>query len=363
MKIYFDSQIFQLQEYGGISRYFSELISAIKSASPDESVKVGAKFVRNRYIVKDNDLHLKNSFKSVPKRLLLNIDSKRSIPTDVSILHSTYYNNMFLPRNLNIPNVITIHDMIPEDFSEMSESEIQKTDKARYILNADGIICVSNFTMKRLTKYFPNLKAPIEVIPLASNLKSDINFDYNLSSFESRTRDFIYVGPRYGYKNFKLILEATEILRISTNYRFRIIAVGGGKFSAMEEYDLAKRGLSNIVVQNEMNDFELSRAYSTSLALIYPSLSEGFGIPQIEAFSFGCPVISSNLGALREYGEGISLNFDAASAESLAHRMLQMLTITPLDFERISEQSIIQSKKFSWLDTATKTTNFYKKLI
>jgi glycosyltransferase involved in cell wall biosynthesis len=361
MKVFFDSQIFQIQKYGGISRYFSELITALKLNFPEESVEIGAKYVRNNYIVANPELGLKKAPRYLPKRLLLRVDSRRLIPCDANIVHSTYYEDIFLPKNLSIPNVITIHDMIPEDFSNLPISEIEYSDKTKYVLNADGIICVSRYTKERLNQYFPNLKIPIEVIPLASKLKSDFPISHNLSSLDDRTRDFIFVGPRSGYKNFILILDAAEKLRRLTKLHFRIVSIGGGNFSALEKSEIEVRRLSEIVVQNRMNDRELSRAYSTSLALLYPSLSEGFGIPQIEAFSFGCPVISSNLGALNEYGNAISLNFDAASSENLADCMLELLEITPLNFKRISEESISHSRKFSWTETARQTKNFYKK--
>lgn len=360
MNIIFDSQIFQLQKFGGISRYFTELISSIKIVNPKIDIKIGAKFVRNEYLVSLDELDVRKSPSFIPKKILLKLDARKNYISDMDIIHSTYYQREFLRRKVLIPHVITIHDMISEDFGDLSASEIQSSDKAEFIKNANGIICVSKYTKGRLTSHFPELRIPISVIPLATNLTNSFPVDLELNSIRSRNDDFIYIGPRGGYKNFQLLLLAAVRLRSITNRKFKVIAIGGGEFSQTEKDQIKDYGLYDFVVHAEMNDFELSRAYSTSRALIYPSLMEGFGIPQIEAFSFGCAVISSGLGALKEFDNEIALTFDANSPDDLANRMLELLNISFPAFRHIADAAIEHSKYFSWIETARKTLDFYK---
>jgi glycosyltransferase involved in cell wall biosynthesis len=250
--------------------------------------------------------------------------------------------------------------MIPEDFGTLSPEEIQFSDKAEYVKNADGIICVSKFTKERLLAHFPYLSIPISVIPLATNLFRTFPVDLELVNLKSRSNTFIYIGPRGNYKNFRLILFAAARLKVLTNQSFEIFAVGGGKFSDEERILIQNLGLVDFVKQTEMDDFQLSRAYSISRALIFPSRMEGFGIPQIEAFSFGCPVISSGMGALKEFDNGISMKFDANSPDDLADRMFEILNVSSRDFHVSAAAAIKHAKNFSWSETARKTTDFYK---
>ena len=360
MKVFFDSQIFQLQKYGGISRYFTELISSIKSIDPKTEIRIGTRFIRNEYLISLKGLGVKESPRFMPMKMLLKLDSRRKISGNVDLIHTTYYQREFLPKKLSIPNLITVHDMIPEDIGKFSPTDIHISDKAKFIENADGIICVSKFTKERLVSHFPGLGIPVSVIPLATNLPNCFPVNHDLSSVRSRNDNFIYIGPRGGYKNFQLLLFAAVRLRSLTNRRFKIVAVGGGKFSEEEKSQIVDLDLDGFVVQVEMDDFKLSQAYSTSRALIYPSMMEGFGIPQIEAFSFGCAVISSGLGALKEFDNGIALIFDAHSPEALANRMLETLNISSSAFSDLAGKAIDHSKNFSWAETAQKTLDFYK---
>jgi glycosyltransferase involved in cell wall biosynthesis len=360
MKIYFDSQIFQLQKVGGISRYFSELVVAILKIEPDYPLQIGARFVRNEFVRSTGILDLKKAPSFIPKVFLLWFYSRKRKFAENTLVHTTYYDVSFLKSLEDFPFIMTVHDMIPEDLSNSTIEEAQNCPKGKYVQQCRGIICVSEFTKNRLLYYFPNLKVPIAVIPLGTNLKLKYSKILNESSNIERGSTFIFVGPRGGYKNFPIVLEAVGKLKRELDENIRILCVGGGSFSRIEEETIRTLGLDRIVFQVNLNDQQLAKAYLTSKALLFPSLNEGFGIPQIEAYSFGCPVLSSGQGALSEFDGGLSIKFKHSSADDLASKM-RLILETDLDvLNELSKRLIRHSDSFSWEKTAMLTLDFYK---
>ena len=171
----------------------------------------------------------------------------------------------------------------------------------------------------------------------------------------------LFVGSRHGYKNFENFIKAfssSEFLREN----LRIIFFGGEK-PGKYEFDLLNK--SNLKKDQiyffDDKNYNLSYLYSNVLALIYPSLYEGFGIPVLEAMSHGCPVISSFGGALKEIGgEGIPY-FDPLSVDDISSKIEHTLNSKKL-LENISEYGIKRSKDFSWKKCAQQTLDGYKEL-
>lgn len=121
MKILYDQQIFSFQNYGGISRYFYELISRIRKTK--NKVLIDGRFSNNIYLpkLKDNvdGFFPKSNF---PYKNVLNfyanvfLDSHYLKSGDFDILHATYFHPYFLSILNRKPFVVTVHDMIPELF-------------------------------------------------------------------------------------------------------------------------------------------------------------------------------------------------------------------------------------------------------
>lgn len=99
---------------------------------------------------------------------------------------------------------------------------------------------------------------------------------------------------------------------------------------------------------------ELALLYRKAILFAYPSLYEGFGIPMLEAFSSGCPVIASNVTSIPEVGGDAALYFDPLNEDEIAQAILQVLS-NPRLRDDLKSKGFERAKEFSWVDTAQKT--------
>ena len=161
MKILFDHQIFSLQNYGGISRYFYVLASRIKKTN--NKVLVDGEYSNNVYLAKlkhDAIKILPNihfPYKNVVLFYLNNIfDSKNLKKRNFDLLHVTYYHPYFLKYLRGKPYVVTVYDMAHELFSREVKGLVNKTIKYKRetICGASKIIAISENTKKDLIRLY-----------------------------------------------------------------------------------------------------------------------------------------------------------------------------------------------------------------
>ena len=120
--------------------------------------------------------------------------------------------------------------------------------------------------------------------------------------------------------------------------------------------------LRPIVTTGFIEEDELPLAYAGAMAYIIPSLSEGFGLPPLEAMACGTPVISSNLSAMPEILGDAPLYFDPYSEEDMAEKMRMVASSEDLRAD-LSARGLMQVKKYDWDKTAEGTLEVYNKVI
>ena len=218
-------------------------------------------------------------------------------------------------------------------------------------------MCISENTKKDLIEYYNVDEKKITVTHLASFI------DNNQTIVNKITYPFfLFVGSRKRYKNFRLLLQAFSKLKdIKDN--FEIICFGGGKFLKEEINYMKELSLNPAKIKNiQGSDKILVSLYKQAMALIYPSIYEGFGLPIIEAMSCGCPVISSNSSSLPEVYGTAALSFENNSVENLTHCINKISTDKTLR-DLLIDKGFQRSKEFSWKKCAKETASVYKKLI
>ncbi len=164
---------------------------------------------------------------------------------------------------------------------------------------------------------------------------------------------FIYVGNFYPHKNIeKLILAFSK-----TNIDAQLILVGPNDYFArqMTHCINTMSQQKRITLYTTDNLGDLKFFYKNALALIHPSLSEGFGLPLIESAYFGCPIIASDIPVFKELLGDQFVKFNPENSDDMAKKMTEFF-INPVKF---SYKSII--KKFSFQEMAKKTLDLYKK--
>jgi len=362
MKILFDYKIFYQQKVGGISNYFYHLGKELIKLNQD--ILYSIPLHKNEYLKKIEKNYKKGIYLAkFPSRINMIVENINHLLTKKTInsykpniIHETYYSEKIYD---NKKLVCTVYDMINEKFSNFfpNSEEITKIKKST-VMRADHIICISERTKEDLINFFNVDENKITVTLLASSVR-----EAKSKSLKKKFNNcLLFVGSRYGYKNFKNFIKAYSS-SIFLKKNFKIIAYGGEKFSKidrkiLQDYKIEK----NKVMFLQNNIYELSYLYSNVAALIYPSFYEGFGLPILEAMKCGCPVISSNGGSLMEVGGNGIEYFDPRNFESIKDHIERIVKSEELQKKSI-EYGYLRSSQFSWSKCAEETQAIYNKIV
>lgn len=367
MKILFDHQIFTQQQYGGISRYFYELIKRFDGNV--NSCEVATLFSENAYYNKGVTPKLSRAFSDFnfkgKGRITSSLNKMKSLREvrkgNFDVFHPTYYDDYFLHRIKEKPFVITFHDMIHEKFSGQFESlklDIKIFDYKKELLEySSKIIAISETTKNDIIDLFDVDENKIDVIYHGNSFHN-----FNTGNQRLVDEDYIlFVGNRAIYKNFNFFVTAVSDLLLMNN--LKLVCAGGGDFSFQEQSLLKLLKLENNVVLKKIeNDSVLSNYYSNALFFCFPSLYEGFGIPILEAFACGCPTLSSNGGSLKEVGGDAAFYFDPTDVSSLRNAVNELINNEALR-QSLTEKGNDRLKEFSWDKTFQETLEVYQSLV
>lgn len=304
VKVFFDHQKFSEQKFGGITRYFSALIDAVK-ADPDFDYRLGALYSNNHYI-RNEDLLLNNAlgrwiFKRKPRRIYKwnKQYSKYLIgKNDFDVLHPTYFHPYFLKRTKK-PYVMTMHDMIYEALPEyFTNTEPLPYQKKITTGNASAVIAISESTRQDLIKYLDVPPEKIRMIHHGLDLKAPLPVEKMPGLPENY---ILFVGERGNYKNFFRFVEAgAELLQEFKD--LHLVFAGGGPFQVADSLAVQRLGIQARCLQFDVNDAQLNYLYQQARVFVFPSLYEGFGYPLLEAFKNGCPIAASDASCFPEIG-------------------------------------------------------------
>ena len=361
MKIIYDHQVFSWQKYGGISRYFYEIISRIAQIDENE-VSLFQGFNINQYGLneyKDNyKFYFNHHKKNIPKTgFAYNYLNKYLLKKIIcnkhfDIYHPTYYDLYFKQNKTNL--VVTVYDMIHELFNDEFKNNNIIEKKKEIIQKAQGIIAISQNTKHDLMNILNIPEDKIKVIYLANSLLKRVE---DKAFFKNPY--LLYVGSRNKYKNFRNLLIAFS--RSIYKNDFFLVCFGGGKLNK-EELNLSKElNLLDRVIQYDGNDLLLSNLYYYAELFIYPSKYEGFGIPPLEAMHYGTPVLVSDVSSIPEVVGKAGIYFDINNIDDLTNKIDLILSDENLRNE-LSEKGFLQGEKFSWDKCAKETMLFYKTL-
>lgn len=359
MKVIYDGVIFEKQLIGGISRVFSELINRVAN-EPDFEVGVvttrkwksefdfsasQAQEVRlpdPRRFVRPNKL-----FGRYHKRIDRMLRSLYGAAR-YDLWHSTEYT----APAINMPSVVTIHDMIPELFPEyVPGGYVSYATKAKKkaIYEADAVIAVSGNTKNDILACYPNL--PDDKIRVVHNA-----YDKNIFSPRNTPVEkyLLYVGGRSEYKGFGVLRDCLNEWEPMTEYY--LLSVGREMTDReLSDCNFRVKSVSNI------SDSELAGLYSSASAFIYPSFYEGFGIPILEALACHCPVVASDIPTSREIAGSAPYYFNPGEKRELARAIES--AVQGLEWnERLNRAEDVLSR-YSWESSARQTVDVYKSVV
>lgn len=364
MKILFDYAAFSVQAQGGVSRCLCQLFGTVAEVK-EHSVILFAGIHRNRYL-KNAPPELKKKiigfylpepwFKQtlfMPlNRFVFQIYARLTRP---DICHFTFYESPLTPSSCK--NVLTIHDMIHEKFSDyFPKNDSYTAWKRNAFRAADGVICVSENTRGDVETHYDCAGKRIITIPNGSELAKKIPKTPHHMAEEIF---LLYVGSRRNrYKNFDMVLRS--FAEISKTWKGNLVCFGGGGFTRDEIKRIHDLGLNERIKYRSGEDKELVAFYQRAFALVYPSTYEGFGLPPVEAMSLSCPVLSSYSPPMPEVLGDSCLYFDPNSPEDLAGKFFA------LQDENLRKTLVEKGKKraelYRWDRIAKITLDFYQSL-
>lgn len=365
MRIVFDHPVFSVQRYGGISRYFYEIASALKAKRCEIEVFSAAYF--NEYLA-SNPAGLRIAGAYIPSLPYSNgirrwfndcLATLLLCPRkDVDILHETYFATRdYCPRSAK--RVVTVHDMIHEKYAEcFNPKDPTRRAKALAVRRADHVICVSENTRRDLVEILGVLPEKTSVIYHGfSRFKPQPSL-----GLKRQTRDFLlFVGARGGYKNFNRLLRAyasSASLRAVVD----IVCFGGGSFNKAEKRNFEALGIISNIRHVTGDDSVLAGLYRDAHAFVYPSRYEGFGIPLLEAMSLGCPVLCSNASSMPEVVGAAAEMFDPDSEASIVAALEKVLLSEGVRRDLVA-RGYERVKLFSWEQCADATLAVYAKIL
>ncbi|MCX6809701.1 MAG: glycosyltransferase family 1 protein [Candidatus Berkelbacteria bacterium] len=290
----------------------------------------------------------------------LKLDFLKKFLDDSEVLFAPSFFEVGL--GFKIPQVVAIHDMTHFLFPDQRGVRLSRYLSKRtldVLKIAKKVICISNSTRKdvlKLSKVNPEI---VEIIypgrkifskiagVLPNNLKKD---SYILS-----------VGTIEPRKNLTGLFEAYSRLGEKLQQQYPLVVAGGrgwneGKiFEKLKELNLQNKVIFTGFVEDEI----LARLYTDCKIFIYPSLYEGFGLPVLEAMSFGAPTITSNISSMPEVIGDAGILVDPKNPEQISKAIEALISQDKIRND-LSKKALIKSLNFSWDFAAQETLDLIK---
>ena len=327
MNIYIDSHIFQLQRFGGISRYFSTFLKPLYKkdfTKKNINIKLHTNVHSNQYI-SDLCVGYKIPFGKISILLgSISFHLKNEVIKNNSILFLSYYGrNLNRLKSRGIKLVSTIHDMIPEEGSLNNDFIDQKR---KTLFSSTKIVSVSKTSAKKLISFYPSLKGKVSVIKNISYLPFTEESYYLTNALKDRKYLLAFSGVAK-YKNLDLLIKTFDSSSLP-NSGVELVIIGCGNNFKIENHIKALL----LRINSKINfliptDSELKSLYKNALAVCSLSSNEGFSIPVIEALHLNKKLIISNIEVHKEIGGQFSNYVNIDSFESIVYAFNNLLDL------------------------------------
>lgn len=249
-----------------------------------------------------------------------------------------------LPRDLTA--VLTVHDLTWKRFpSTMKPLQYwsERLQMPYSLRRAQRVISVSVASGEDIRHFFPACADKVRVIPCGVSKLAE---ETPVASLPDQY--LLFVGTLEPRKNLFRLLEAYALLPARLRASYPLVLVGGTGWKLSVEQLIEQHGLAGQVqVLGSLDDGGLATVYSKAKLLLMPSLYEGFGLPILEAFQFGVPVLTSTVSAMPEVAGQGGVLVDPQSSASISEGMRRLLTDEVL-YAQCVRGAAQQLPLFSW---------------
>lgn len=289
----------------------------------------------------------------------------------------------WFPVPLRLPTLVTLHDAIPERFPKMIfpdwKNRLFWNIKVKLaIWQSNRMLTVSQAAKKEIIEYLGVNHSLIDVISeapspffrkiddpeLVQQFREQINVPLNV-------RLIVHVGGMEPHKNLHRFLDGLSLAQEHRGMEdVHLLLVGdysGEGFhsnydSLQQRVDSDKNLNSRVHFSGFVTDEQLLVIYNDAMAATMPSLSEGFGLPAIEAMACGTPVLSSNCGSLPEVVGDAGLYFDPYDVDAISRAIIKLSCDEQLR-RQLGETAKTRAETFTWEKAAHLTMGFLESLL
>ena len=356
--------------HGGIGRYCKELFPRIleldkfndyflfhnKSLS-EEDFAVLEKFPNAR-LIQTNYRHYSLGEQTAFLRILNKYN-----------LDLVHFPNFNVPVYYKRPYVVTIHDMVHHKIGGAKKTHALHFFAYKKVIeqaakNAKKIITVSEYSKKDISHFLQVPSEKIDVIYEGKSLTTEVS-PQSVAEIKKRylldKPYFLFVGVLERKKNLVNLTRGFDYFLQKYKVKMDLVVVGkaDSHYPEIKHKAMDIKHSSNLVFTGYVEDSELSALYKGAYAFANASLHEGFGLPGVEALSFGLPLLVSNIDVFNEIYDNAALYFNPLDPEDIGEKM-NILVRDGQFYEQVQQKSFERSLLFDWEKTAEETLEVYQ---
>jgi len=342
---------------GGVRRYTEELARALALAFPeddyylisDQTFQFSGVMPRNLKLVTSQPQNV------IERRWWLVGVQREMSRRGIDVFHGTDFSVPYLALR---PSVMTLHDLSPWMDPRWQQAANRVRVRTPFLIRtgrATMTITPSETVREQAMARFGIHSGRILAIPEAAPdwMQPLERADKGANTAEEPY--FLYVGTLEPRKNIHTMLAAWRRLREASAVSLVLAGRRRRDFPALPE----EPGLR---ILGEVPDSDLPRLFSDAIAVLYPSLYEGFGLPVLEAMTCGAAVVTSCDPAIMEVSHGAAIHVDANDEAGWVDKMRALL-FNPEELQARRARSLERAAQFSWSKTATLTREVYVEAI
>lgn len=290
----------------------------------------------------------------------------------INIFHGLSHELPFGIHKSGVRAVVTMHDLIFERYPEQYNpiDVVTYRRKAKYACRyADRVVAISEQTKQDLVTYYHTPAEKIDVVyqscdPAFAETHSAADIAAMVTKYQLPSQYFLYVGSLIERKNLLGIVTAMNTLKGTLDIPLVVLGSGSGYKKKVKSYLEANGLTSEVIFLNErarLRNEELPLLYQGAVALVYPSIFEGFGIPILEALWSRTPVITSNGSCFAETAGNAALYVNPLDPATIADAMKEVAGNPQLVAE-MREKGWQHAQQFTPEKCAAAMMEVYKKI-
>jgi glycosyltransferase involved in cell wall biosynthesis len=362
-KITIDARLYGL-ENAGLGRYLINLVGELTKIDSENEYVI---LLRKKYF---DTLNLPENWKKVLADIRHYSLAEQSVIPGIikkekpDITHFPHFN---VPLAFKGKFVVTIHDMMMHESRGLAATTLPAL---LYFFKRLGYRLIFDNAVKRSLK----ILVPSQAVKdeLLGEYKIDPDkikvtyegFDKRISTHESIDTPkpyFVFAGNAYPHKNLAGLIRAIKILNTKSDHKvFLAIASARNIFTQRIEKLILEIGAKDDVkILGFVPDEKLGNLFKGSVGFVFPSFSEGFGLPGLEALASGTLLLASNIKVFKEIYKDNALYFDPKNPESIAIAMNMALSVGAEERKNKISKSIQFIHKYSWTKMAEETLDMY----